>query len=126
MNRAPETRAWMNSSRLRTSTRTGRRPSGSPSRSRRSASTGSIEGIGGGKVIVASLQVDQCLASGDAGFQLVPPGHVGLAQAPAQPDLPSRDEGREVDQAGGDVAQRDLPAVDPDNPRLHLVDDALH
>ena len=56
----------------------------------------------------------------------MPPLDVALAKAPAQPDLAAGDEGREVDEAGLDLAERHAQLVDPGDAGLHLVDHALH
>ena len=56
----------------------------------------------------------------------MPERDVALAEPPAQPDLPTADEGGKVDQAGLDLAEGDAQLVDPCDARLHLVDDALH
>src|SRR6185312_14130487 len=58
--------------------------------------------------------------------QLVPPLDVALAQPPAQPDLATAGERREVDQTRLDLAERDAQLVDPDDAGLHAVDDPLH
>ena len=68
-----------------------------------------------------------------SGWRLSKPVSIGcqkptrlLAELPAQPDLPAVDEGREVDEAVGDVAQGDAHRLDPGDARGHLVDQALH
>jgi hypothetical protein len=56
----------------------------------------------------------------------VPETHRALARPPAQPDLTTGDEGREVHESRPDVAQDDLPLVEPGDVRLHLVHDPPH
>src|SRR5512141_1797163 len=56
----------------------------------------------------------------------VPVLDVGLAEAPAQPDRPAGQHGREVDEPVLDVAELDVQLDEPRDAGLHLVDEALH
>jgi hypothetical protein len=56
----------------------------------------------------------------------VPPLDRVLTEPPAEADLPAAHERGKVDEPRLDVAQRDPQPVQPQDRRLHLVDDALH
>src|SRR5437773_2322117 len=73
-----------------------------------------------------SMQIRECLAPTEPVAELMPELDVTFAQAPAQPDLTARCQGREVDQTRLDLAQGHAQLVDPGDARLHPVDDPLH